>query len=1231
MSDRSFAVDVHDPAAADRARRRVQLGRRFVFLSEGGAQAPGRLGRLLGRSGSPTGRVQPLIDQPVALEGFTIQPAPVEIEPVCALITDRDLYRAEQDTVHVLLAMPAPVEGMRLVVEQSGQVLTERSLDLAEYAALRDHGMHIEPLAMLLPGDYSVQLAVGDRRVGRAATFTVAEYVLAPLSGRLITHALDRASGQIAFALEVDSYQRPYDRPLRVELVEAGRAMASVDLDPIAPGRYEGALPIGGEGLLRLRLASIDDAARVCEVVVPGSRKRERDATVVSELGAERLISLMPEPDALPLRGAYLSEGDFLSTPVVVDEVVAEVGVLSIRAEIGALTTVALDLCTGEWTTVHHGDVRAGTTVQVDVPSCAVAVFVGGWVAGRPFEGFTHFLRPATLGLEVTAAHDPKERVLTVRIKDDRGAGPVPVLLSVRDERLTQADTPEVALSGSLKRCIEGATAAYGEDEGVRSLGDDALWASLGGARRVRRQRVRDLLGEITRGGREESEDFDEDDETVDLFYDDSTDGFEVDALSLAADDEDERTMVLSAEPSGTSFWSRDALSEISSEGDVGEEEDEEPLGEENAASAFDKTIVLSASRRVESRRGRSDPGARQVGAGEVDEIVDGAGMDRAGEGSAAEAAPSEAAAPRSVVPEVLFYGLVTVDGEVHVDLPLADSLGTFTVEAFAVSRRDWARQQRTVVVDQPVRADLVLPPAIHPGDAVAGTVRAAARSGRVRLSLTRDGDPVALRDRAGRPIDPARAYDSPLEARFDAAPGAYVAAVTDADTGETDGLERIVSAPGQLRSLARELGLLCVGDRLDLAAAGDEVLSLRVLPGLDEPMGALVRETAGYAHLCCEQTAAKVLSAAVMYLSADGEADRRRAEEIIVAGVARERSMHLPGRGFRMYPGSHGVCDYYSPLAARYLWKLHQLGEVPSLSPALRAAVAEGLQMAYDAGRAHGLQRVPDAIADAEGAYTVATSCPDRVDEAVRWTNDALDLDGPAPRMRRARGAVAQRASLAYAAATLIAAGDLARGLRVANVVTRQFNAGGALYSTVDSVAAIALMVQLQRAGVVGRGGTVIANGQRMSTAEASALSDQVESIEVVEGTCLVQLTAIRTERWDAYAGAFGVRVGFRDGEGGAKKRFAPGDRADLLVELLDGYTDGDLVHVCLPAALSWLKGGGMVQQFTVDFEGERSVRVPVLATGEIADRQRFAVCVRNMFEEERASNPGLLEIRGG
>jgi len=77
-----------------------------------------------------------------------------------------------------------------------------------------------------------------------------------------------------------------------------------------------------------------------------------------------------------------------------------------------------------------------------------------------------------------------------------------------------------------------------------------------------------------------------------------------------------------------------------------------------------------------------------------------------------------------------------------------------------------------------------------------------------------------------------------------------------------------------------------------------------------------------------------------------------------------------------------------------------------------------------------------------------------------------------------------------------------------------------------------------------------------------------------------------------------------------------------------------GDLLWVALPDALSRVVGGGQVKLFALDFAGANELRVSLAATGtteginHALQEQSLAICVRNMFNEERAGNPGLIKI---
>ena len=218
-------------------------------------------------------------------------------------------------------------------------------------------------------------------------------------------------------------------------------------------------------------------------------------------------------------------------------------------------------------------------------------------------------------------------------------------------------------------------------------------------------------------------------------------------------------------------------------------------------------------------------------------------------------------------------------------------------------------------------------------------------------------------------------------------------------------------------------------------------------------------------------------------------------------------------------------------------------------------------------------------------------------------------------------------RCVLAYTAATLFAAGDRLRAVRCANAVLAQLDEKGALYSTADSVACLSMLVELERYGMFGGDVDLEVNGESMTLDQAVALDDQVESVGVRSGCAIVEVTSLVEEDWTSMPSGFAVDVRLlRDGAEAGRLR--TGDRVELSVSLTGGYCIGDLVHVALSPSLDWIEGGGRVKRFSLDFAGRDELRVPLVVTGPLHHQERFALCVRNMFEEERISSPGLVAV---
>lgn len=183
----------------------------------------------------------------------------------------------------------------------------------------------------------------------------------------------------------------------------------------------------------------------------------------------------------------------------------------------------------------------------------------------------------------------------------------------------------------------------------------------------------------------------------------------------------------------------------------------------------------------------------------------------------------------------------------------------------------------------------------------------------------------------------------------------------------------------------------------------------------------------------------------------------------------------------------------------------------------------------------------------------------------------------------------------------------------------------------TQGATAMLGLLSQLNKAGLVG--GALTVNGQRIGARAAAQSSERVEVIEAGDGACLVELTRERSLRWAEATSAFPVRAGLCSAAGRPTTKPRRGERVELVVSLPHGTVEGDIVEVCLPAALAPLRGHGQPRsrRVRVDFAGRDEVRLALLVAQELTGPQSFALVVRNVFDEERAASPGLIVIERG
>lgn len=1182
------------------------------------------------------------------LPGATVDLLDLPALRLAAVTSDKALYREARDDVH-LLAVDPLAAGREAVLAVRFQ-----GTDLARHSVrLEKAGVGTLTLRDLPAGDYEVRLE-GLASPAPPCPFTVAQYRLAPLVARLVERAFE--GKVLAVRIGLETFGVPVEGRVRLELVERERRRA-VDTAEARAGFAHARFELDGKGPFAINVQLEADPSRTATLPLVGTRAEERARTTFSTLGRRVTGSLLPGEDARAVRGIFLSEGASHDSPFQLERVDGRVARLTAVAGAEAVSVVLVDPTSPPTTaarpTLERRDVAPGEVLELPVPGPMGVLAIGAFVEGQPWEGWAVVLAPD--GLEPTVeVHG--ERVpggeVTVEVRTKGGADAA-VYLVVKDARLLGSDTPASLLAAQLKATAEAtgkllsvpgsvpapsapasgsspaptfrSLAAFAKQrlkigEALVSLGfvtpeerDEALARQREpGARRRLGQILVEMKAcdgeQVARAIAAQSDRkyaqlsrFDIPPEVVELIPREIAIRLRVVALKRG-----KRSVICAAE-NPLDLRLLDELRFV-----LGKEVDFVVSSEDEITAALGRYYQVVDDRFLETAM----TSMIELSVGSADFEVPLGSIEAKPRGAAT--APIEPARPVvAEAPEVLFAGLVAArDGRARATVRLGASVADYVVEAFAASGLDWASGEARFRAEKVPFVSLSLPAFVQPGDPARGRVTAGTK-GRLRLRVTRNGEPVAL-EREGSSAD----FAFPVE------PGLYEAVVEDEATGETDRATGEVSVPGKLRRLVRGLRFLEPGERI---SRRDEpaIRALRVLPGLERAFRALLDSTVSYDHACCEQTAAKILAAAAAWaFAADDRARRDRAEAAIVAGIRREATMWLPGRGWKMYPhGPDAPSEYLSPRVARYLWNLELLRELGPAG-ALRAAIDEGLKMAAEGCQALKIAWPPTDSRTPDQLYAVARFSTDvRVRERALA---ATRLFAKAP-LPSSNGSVAFRADVAYASAALLrlgAAADRRTALALANLVVRDLDEDGRLYSTVDSVAAIALVSELRAARIGGESGRVLVSGKVLTTPEAVDLPGEAEDVEAREGVAAVEVLRVVEEDWSALPAT--VKIGVRlERDGSPVESVAPGDAFDLVVEIAPGYVAGDLVWVSLPDAVSRVVGGGQVKRFSVDFAGRASLRVALAATGVTGPGfQRVAVCLRNMFEEERVGWAGLLPV---
>ncbi|TWU18632.1 general secretion pathway protein GspE [Allorhodopirellula heiligendammensis] len=576
--------------------------------------------------------------------------------------------------------------------------------------------------------------------------------------------------------------------------------------------------------------------------------------------------------------------------------------------------------------------------------------------------------------------------------------------------------------------------------------------------------------------------------------------------------------------------------------------------------------------------------------------------------------------------------------GQVVVDLP--DRTGRYTIDAFIVSGRQWSHVENEFDVHCDPYVKLQVPAVLLDGDQASGRVIARCQSGSFALAVQCDGVPVELRNPVA-PYDPVTTdhlTTTESEFTFVAGLGRYTAKVCDRVSGKTREDNHQVNPLGKLVEPRRTMRMISDGQRIEL---NDQIRRIRLLPSV-QPMKQMVAEaTANYDHLCCEQTAAKLFSAVICLANQIGSGEPiERSCTAIRVGLKRQQDMWLPGKGFAIYPGNSPDVTW-GRMATMHLLKMDFVSEMIESSSVARGLLGEVRQLARESAKHYRIAWPPESIGSSEDAYAQLRFA--NGNQCHRDQGQALEYARLQARKPIAGVRSFWRADQAMAAAALLRGGseqngsrasDTAEAMRLANRLFYELGPEGRLYSTIDSVALVVLLLELSRSEWMQSDSTITVNDQTRTIADALDSPDPINSLQISRGTLAVEYLSYAKQDWMQFVSNTPITVALMVG-GHAATQFQEGDAIELRVRIKQGYEAGDLIWVALPPCLSRIQGGGQVKQFAVDMEGESETVIRLAATAPSSHpslpptSQRFLVCLRNMYDEDRIGNPGPISVQ--
>jgi DNA-binding transcriptional MerR regulator len=1207
QGDKVLPVTVENQIAYDTIKDRLFVGSRFAFVRSPKDELSKSLyAKLYGQLAEPKAlerAVVPVPDSGLDLVGCRVLGRKVDKSQVGILVTDKDCYKEGDDVARIFVFDPeSKNKDVELRVSLSGTHLD------ALKVSIDDNGCGLARFPTLVAGSYEVTM---DRA---SCSFEASRYELDPLS--VSVSACRRAPEGIEVDLTAERFGRPFVGKAKISLVEYGRPIGDQEAN-FVDGEAKTKWDKVGEGDLSIQLVPADDKSLIASTPIQGSKKAERELTVVSKMGRVLSASLLASDGSESARGIHVVEESVTNTPVSLESAFCQGGNAKLKFSANATNVMVAvaDPSSGNVDVIDIGDVKKGSEKKVKVNFPFAVLSVGAFIDGKtPWEGNSAVIRPSEAKCKIkigNKSYAPGEEV-EIGISSGMASS---VFLKVSDNRMRVSREPVVAIASNFKTWLS---------KELLGLLTGKAWTS-----KAYPCPVCGMINCSAEAGRQA--------QRLNAVYTASfgmtgmtgpvgasgSGGFSgfsgVGGSPGYSGYSGESGWSGVSGASGATRWrSKKSKSRVVSRGVVSNDQwssqDDTAYFVANAgskSSSYEVTSLAPGGGDINYQLGMSDANMSAVAATmfapERGPTKAGGGSPQYGESKLYSPLPTprnwilaaeDAIESRKSDIDVVFCELVRIPksgGSIKIKLP--DRIARYDVKAFFVSGDDWSECEEQVLVTKPAYIEPLIPQVATKGDRCVAIV----------VNGAEHKDDVLITVNGKLSSFEGGIKGKNLVLTWDAIPGLHEVTVKGVDK-----VARIVEEAGEEIVLCQETRILVGGRRCEV---GPDASALYVLPGMKEELKAVIQVTTNFEHCCCEQTAAKLVSA-VLGADIGNDGEKEQAYKAISNGLARLRllydgSKHL----FTYYPGAGSYHnEWASETTAR---RLARVG-VKDVPQEIARDLAEIRKMAND---------VLDSCKKSTSLMSHMETCFSEGRFGSASTDDARKSATVLSKGSNASSVAIAEA--AYAACCLLRSGRIDDGIEVANVVAKAMSPamGGGMRGTNELLAYLMMMLSLSDMGVVPATGEgkVIVDGEEMTVKEA-VKKGNVTSVLAVEGSAVaVRINRVQKLRLDEVNPALPVEVKLIGTDRLHGWSLKSGTMAKLIIKT--SYKAGDVVVVRLPKSLSRMLGGGKQKKFQVDFQGRNEVEID-LVVHEKAKDQKLAMAVRNMYDSGRIGSAGLIGV---